>query len=69
MKILKNSLEIIEENTAKCPLCENHVNSAKLLKRINERLKTLESLKESNDNLNVCGSIILKIRLNYLIKI
>ena len=53
MKILKNSLEIIEKDTVNCPLCENKVNGDKLLEKINERLKRLESLKESEDKLNL----------------
>lgn len=51
IKILKNSLEIINLDTDKCPLCENEVDSKELLKKINEKLEELESLKECNENL------------------
>ncbi|MGP8024394.1 MAG: AAA family ATPase [Methanobacterium sp.] len=53
MKILKNSLEIIEKDTVSCPLCENKVDGDKLIKNINERLNSLESLKENNNKLKL----------------
>ena len=53
MEILKNSLKIIDKDTKNCPLCENEVESDELLKKINGRLKSLESLKESNNKLKL----------------
>ena len=53
IKILKNSLEIIEKDTANCPLCENKVDGDKLIIKINERLESLESLKENNNKLKL----------------
>ncbi|AUB59804.1 hypothetical protein BK009_03395 [Methanobacterium subterraneum] len=52
IKLLKNSLEIINKDTANCPLCENKVNSNELLEKVNKRLESLESLQEINDNMN-----------------
>ena len=53
MEILKNSLKIIDKETKNCPLCENKIENEELLKKINERLENLESLKESNNKLKL----------------
>lgn len=51
LKILKNSLEIINNQTTQCPVCETNIDSEKLLKQINKRLENLQTLKENNDSL------------------
>lgn len=53
IKILKNSLEIIDKDSDKCPLCENKVDSDELIESINKRLENLESLKENKDKLKL----------------
>lgn len=53
IKILKNSLEIIDKDSDKCPLCENKVDSDNLIESINKRLHSLESLKENKDKLKL----------------
>jgi recombinational DNA repair ATPase RecF len=58
MKILKNSLEIIEKDTVSCPLCENKVDGDKLIKNINERLNSLKSLKENNNKLKLSLDLV-----------
>lgn len=57
IKILKNSLEIIDKDSDKCPLCENKVDSDNLIKSINQRLDSLESLKENKDKLKLSLNI------------
>ncbi len=51
MKLLQNSLEIIEKNAEKCPLCENDIDGEKLIYNIKERLARLDSIKQTNENL------------------
>lgn len=64
IKILKKSLEIIDKESEECPLCENKVNAEELLQKINQRLDSLESLKENRTDLkNLLENVREKLNL------
>ena len=70
LDLLNSGKMIIDANKTKiCPLCEQEINSEKLIESINQRLLTLKSLSENASKIRILGTENVEMLKDVMIKV